>query len=100
MTNPPDTWCRLAGGDVAIVGEHQASLSFKRRIVRIAVAAFAPEAVMHQLTDLPDKLDELAQHAPRDDRMRSEGTRILIAAAKEPGATSSPKASPGDQPGG
>jgi uncharacterized protein YbjT (DUF2867 family) len=51
-----------------------------------AVGAFAPEAVMHQLTDLPDTLDELAQEGARSDRMRTEGTRNLIAAAQNAGA--------------
>jgi nucleoside-diphosphate-sugar epimerase len=30
-----------------------------------AVSSFAPDAVMHQLTDLPDRLDELADFGPR-----------------------------------
>jgi UDP-glucose 4-epimerase len=51
-----------------------------------AVAAFSPDAVMDQLTDLPDRLDELAERAPRNDRMRTEGTRNLIAAAQKAGA--------------
>jgi nucleoside-diphosphate-sugar epimerase len=51
-----------------------------------AVVAFAPEAVMHQLTDLPDALDELSERAAKNDRMRSEGTRNLIAAAQDAGA--------------
>lgn len=51
-----------------------------------AVMEFGPDAVMHQLTDLPDRLDELDAHAAANDRMRSEGTRNLIAAAKAAGA--------------
>ena len=52
-----------------------------------AVVAFRPDAVMHQLTDLPDSLNDLAEYAERNDRMRSEGTRNLIAAATAAGAT-------------
>jgi UDP-glucose 4-epimerase len=52
-----------------------------------AVVAFAPDAVMHQLTDLPDTLDELAHEGARNDRMRTEGTRNLIAAAQDAGAS-------------
>ena len=37
---------------------------------------------MDQLTDLPDRLDELAEFWPRTDRMRTEGTRNLLAAAR------------------
>jgi hypothetical protein len=51
-----------------------------------AVNAFAPEMVMHQLTDLPDHVDQLADHADRNDRMRTQGTRNLIAAAQAAGA--------------
>jgi nucleoside-diphosphate-sugar epimerase len=49
------------------------------------VSAFEPDAVVHQLTDLPDRLEQLAQYAARNDGMRSEGTRNLIAAAKAAG---------------
>jgi uncharacterized protein YbjT (DUF2867 family) len=52
-----------------------------------AVCAFEPDAVMHQLTDLPDRLEELDRHAARNDRIRSEGTRNLIAAAKAAGTS-------------
>jgi putative NADH-flavin reductase len=51
-----------------------------------AVVEFGPDAVMHQLTDLPDRLEELAAHADANDRMRSEGTRNLTAAAQAAGA--------------
>jgi nucleoside-diphosphate-sugar epimerase len=36
---------------------------------------------MHQLTDLPDRLEQLGEYAARNDRMRTEGTRNLLAAA-------------------
>jgi hypothetical protein len=51
-----------------------------------AVTSFGPMAVIHQLTDLPDRLDELADFGPRNDRMRTEGTRNLLAAARAAGA--------------
>jgi uncharacterized protein YbjT (DUF2867 family) len=46
-----------------------------------AVAAFGPEMVMHQLTDLPDAIEQLGEFYPRNDRIRTEGTRNLLAAA-------------------
>lgn len=46
-----------------------------------AVVSAAPDLVMHQLTDLPDALDDLPLFAPRNNRMRTEGTRNLLAAA-------------------
>jgi NAD(P)H-binding len=45
-----------------------------------AVTAFEPDAVMHQLTDLPDDVDELGAYAARNDRIRTDGTRNLVAA--------------------
>jgi nucleoside-diphosphate-sugar epimerase len=51
-----------------------------------AVVAFEPEMVMHQLTDLPDNVEELASFHPRNDRIRTEGTRNLLTAATAAGA--------------
>ncbi len=45
-----------------------------------AVVGFAPDLVMHQLTDLPDHLDEVPDYASRNNRIRTEGTRNLLAA--------------------
>jgi UDP-glucose 4-epimerase len=50
-----------------------------------AVKRFEPDAVMHQLTDLPDRLEELDARAADNDRMRSDGTRNLVAAAQAAG---------------
>ena len=47
-----------------------------------AVLSFEPDAVVDQLTDLPDRRDELVAHAANNDRIRTEGTRNLVAAAK------------------
>jgi nucleoside-diphosphate-sugar epimerase len=52
-----------------------------------AVQMFGPEMVMHQLTDLPDRPDQLPDYWPRNDRIRTEGTRNLIAAARAAGAS-------------
>jgi len=50
-----------------------------------AVIAARPEVVMHQLTDLPRVLDderELVAAYPRNARIRTEGTRNLVAASR------------------
>jgi nucleoside-diphosphate-sugar epimerase len=47
-----------------------------------AVATFGPDMVMHQLTDLPDGIDEIPAYAARNNRIRTEGTRNLLAAAR------------------
>ena len=53
-----------------------------------AVIAARPDIVMHQLTDLPRVFDEtqVAAQYPRNARIRIEGTRNLVAAAKAAGA--------------
>jgi nucleoside-diphosphate-sugar epimerase len=51
-----------------------------------ATADFGPDVVMHQLTDLPDSAADLASYGERGRRMREEGTRNLLAAAKKAGA--------------
>jgi NAD(P)-dependent dehydrogenase (short-subunit alcohol dehydrogenase family) len=48
------------------------------------VGAFAPEIVVHLLTDLPDEPAKLPDYLERNARIRREGTRNLLAAA--PGA--------------
>jgi len=51
-----------------------------------AVTAFAPELVMHQLTDLPDDVKRLALYMRRNNRIRTEGTQNLLAAGQAAGA--------------
>lgn len=51
-----------------------------------AVRAFAPDLVMHQLTDLPDSSEDLAAGRAANARMRREGTANLVAAAQAVGA--------------
>ncbi len=57
---------------------------FDAEALKRAVVAARPDVVMHQLTDLPRVLDDEAQLAaayPRNARIRTEGTRNLVAAA-------------------
>jgi nucleoside-diphosphate-sugar epimerase len=52
-----------------------------------AVVAAAPEVVIHELTSLPPRLDPKSKDAlVPTNRLRTEGTRNLIAAAKAAGA--------------
>jgi nucleoside-diphosphate-sugar epimerase len=51
-----------------------------------AVKGYAPDLVLHQLTDLPDNAADIAAYAARSGRIRSEGTRNLLAAAAAAGA--------------
>jgi uncharacterized protein YbjT (DUF2867 family) len=59
---------------------------FDAAALREAVVAFRPDAVLHQLTDLPDSADRIPEFAARNARIRTEGTRNLIGAATAAGA--------------
>jgi nucleoside-diphosphate-sugar epimerase len=52
-----------------------------------AVAAFRPEVVMHQLTDLPDDPARISELRAAGARMRREGTRNLLASSAAAGAS-------------
>jgi uncharacterized protein YbjT (DUF2867 family) len=55
---------------------------FDRDALRDAVTDFGPDAVVGELTDLPDDPNELASFRQRNDRMRREGMRNLLDAAR------------------
>ncbi|HUZ54838.1 MAG TPA: NAD-dependent epimerase/dehydratase family protein [Streptosporangiaceae bacterium] len=54
---------------------------FDAGALTLAVTAFQPDVVFHQLTDLPDDAAQIAAFAARNNRIRGEGTRNLIDAA-------------------
>jgi nucleoside-diphosphate-sugar epimerase len=56
--------------------------------VRSAVSDARPDAVIHELTSLPPRIDprKLERDFALNDRLRSEGTRHLVAAAQAEGA--------------
>jgi nucleoside-diphosphate-sugar epimerase len=54
--------------------------------LREAVTAFRPGRVIHQLTDLPDDRAHVQAFRDANSRIRREGTRNLLAAARAAGA--------------
>lgn len=60
-----------------------------RQAVEGAVAATEPDAVIHQLTALPQRIDprKVERDFVLNDRLRGEGTEILVAAAQAAGAS-------------
>lgn len=82
LTRSPAKAARLRG----LGGEPVVCDVFDAVGLTAAVARFRPDAVVHQLTDLPDRREELDAYAAANDRIRSEGTRNLIAAAQAAGA--------------
>ncbi len=84
MTRTPKTARVLeAAGVHAVVVD-----VFDAEALKRVVTQARPEIVIHQLTDLPRVFDEreLAAQYPRNARIRTEGTRNLVAAAKAGGA--------------
>lgn len=59
---------------------------FDAKALNDAVAAAAPEAVVHVLTALPPKFNPRSDYLTATNRVRIEGTRNLVAAAKAAGA--------------
>jgi nucleoside-diphosphate-sugar epimerase len=59
------------------------------RAVTEAVGRARPDAVVHQLTSLPRRIDprRIERDFELNDRLRSEGTRILVRAAQAAGAS-------------
>jgi 2-alkyl-3-oxoalkanoate reductase len=71
---------RAAGGAAAVCDV------FDREALSAAVAAARPEVVVHALTALPAKMDWKKDPIGPTNRVRTEGTRNLIAAAEAAGA--------------
>jgi nucleoside-diphosphate-sugar epimerase len=72
---------RGCGGEPVVLDVYDAEA------LREAVVAFAPDVVMHQLTDLPDDRAEMASRREGNARMREEGTKNLVDAARAGGAS-------------
>jgi nucleoside-diphosphate-sugar epimerase len=82
MTRSPDKAGRLRdlGAEPVICDV------FDAEALAEADAAYGPDCVFHQLTDLPDNVTDMASFGARNDRIRSEGTHNLLAAAVAAGA--------------
>lgn len=82
MTRSPEKAGMLAGfGAEPVVCD-----VFDAAALEQVVRAYAPDLVMHQLTDLPDRAEDLAAGRAANSRMRRDGTANLIAAAQAAGA--------------
>jgi nucleoside-diphosphate-sugar epimerase len=59
---------------------------YDRDALVAAVRDFAPDVILNELTDLPDDAAGLAAHVGRNARIRTEGNRNLIEAARQSGS--------------
>lgn len=69
-------WLRVLGAEPVVCNV------FDRDVLFEAVDRFAPDVVVHQLTDLPDDPAHVLEHAAANNRMRREGTTNLVDAAQ------------------
>ena len=83
MTRSPEK----AGSLRALGAEPVVCDVFDSRALEAAVVAFRPEVVLDELSDLPDDGSLFASYVAANARMRREGTRNLLAAARAAGAT-------------
>ena len=59
---------------------------FDREALILAVGGFKPDVVLNELTDLPDDAAKISEHAHLNARIRTEGNRNLIDAARRSGS--------------
>ena len=59
---------------------------FNREALIQAVRDFKPDVVLNELTDLPDDAEQISELAGLNARIRTEGTRNLIEAARQSGS--------------
>jgi nucleoside-diphosphate-sugar epimerase len=84
MTRTPEKLATLqAQGAEAVLAD-----AFDADALRAAVLQARPDAVIHQLTSLPSRIDprRMERDFAVNDRLRTEGTRHLVQAAREAGA--------------
>jgi hypothetical protein len=55
---------------------------FDPQSLTAAIKGFEPDVVVHQVTDLPDEIERLPDFLPANSRVRGEGTRNLLTAAR------------------
>ena len=58
---------------------------FDRQALIQAVRDFKPDVILNELTDLPDDVTKISEHAELNARIRTEGNQNLIDAARESG---------------
>ncbi|MDP9842777.1 SDR family oxidoreductase [Streptosporangium lutulentum] len=59
---------------------------FDRDALIQAVRDFNPDVILNELTDLPDAVEKIGDHAEPNARIRTEGNRNVIEAARQSGS--------------
>jgi len=82
MTRSPGKAARIAelGAEPIVVDV------FDREALIRAVRHFEPDVILNELTDLPDDVTKIGDHADLNARIRTEGNQNLIEAARQSGS--------------
>jgi quercetin dioxygenase-like cupin family protein len=64
---------------------------FDRKALVQAVRDFKPDVILNELTDLPDDVAKIGEHASLNARIRTEGNQNLIEAARRSGSPAAPR---------
>ena len=59
---------------------------FDREALIRAVRDFKPDVILNELTDLPDEVEKIGDHAELNARIRTEGNQNVIEAARQSGS--------------
>jgi hypothetical protein len=59
---------------------------FDRDALIQAVRNFKPDVILNELTDLPDEVEKIGDHAELSPRIRTEGNQNVIEAARQSGS--------------
>jgi nucleoside-diphosphate-sugar epimerase len=59
---------------------------FDREALIRAVRDFKPDVILNELTDLPDEVEKIGDHADLNARIRTEGNQNVIEAARQNGS--------------
>ena len=59
---------------------------FDRDALILAVRDFKPDVILNELTDLPDEVEKIGDHAELNARIRTEGNQNVIEAARQNGS--------------
>ena len=59
---------------------------FDREALVRAVRDFKPDVILNELTDLPDEVAQISEHADLNARIRTEGNQNVIEAARQSGS--------------
>jgi hypothetical protein len=59
---------------------------FDRDALIRVVRDFKPDVILNELTDLPDEVEKIGDHAELNARIRTEGNKNVIAAARQSGS--------------